>query len=121
MIGGFVNGRAMLLTRTKSDDRVLLKETVQMSLTIELAPELQAELVRQAAARGVAVDAYAASLIERAARLSNGPAALADNSQWSAPSREVVEAIETLKGFGKAHRLSLGGMTIRELRHEARP
>jgi hypothetical protein len=39
----------------------------------------------------------------------------------SAPSREVVEAIKTLKRFGKAHRLSLGGMTIRELRYEARP
>ncbi len=31
------------------------------------------------------------------------------------------EAIERLKTFGKTHGLSLGGMTIRELRHEARP
>jgi hypothetical protein len=92
-----------------------------MSITIELAPELQAELVRQAARRGVGVDAYAASLIERAARISNGSAQMADTSQSSAPSREVVEAIETLRGFGRAHRLSLGGMTIRELRHEGRP
>jgi hypothetical protein len=30
-------------------------------------------------------------------------------------------AIERLKNFGKAHGLSLGGMAIRELRHEARP
>jgi hypothetical protein len=30
-------------------------------------------------------------------------------------------AIERLKTFGKAHGLSLGGMTIRDLRHEARP
>lgn len=30
-------------------------------------------------------------------------------------------AIERLKIFGKTHGLSLGGMTIRELRHEARP
>jgi len=85
-----------------------------MSITIELAPEVQAELVRQAAKRGVRVDAYAASLIESAAGVS-------DSAQSPAPSREVVEAIETLRGFGKAHRLSLGGMTIRELRHEARP
>jgi hypothetical protein len=92
-----------------------------MSITIELAPELHAELVRQAATRGVGVDAYAASLIESAARLSGGPAPVADNPKPSAPSREVVEAVETLKGFGKSHRLSLGGMTIRELRHEARP
>ena len=61
------------------------------------------------------------SLIERAARLSNDPAHLADNPHWSATSREVVEAVETLKRFGRAHRLLLGGMTIRELRHEARP
>jgi hypothetical protein len=31
------------------------------------------------------------------------------------------EAIERLRTFGKTHGLSLGGMTIRELRHEARP
>jgi len=32
-----------------------------------------------------------------------------------------MEAIERLKNFGKTHRLSLGGITIRDLRHEARP
>lgn len=31
------------------------------------------------------------------------------------------EAIERLRTFGKAHGLSLGGMTIRELRDQARP
>jgi Arc/MetJ-type ribon-helix-helix transcriptional regulator len=31
------------------------------------------------------------------------------------------EAIEELRSFGKTHGLSLGGITIRELRHEARP
>jgi hypothetical protein len=34
---------------------------------------------------------------------------------------ERLAAIERLKTFGQTHRLSLGGMTIRELRHEARP
>lgn len=34
---------------------------------------------------------------------------------------ERREAIERLKTFGRKHGLSLGGMTIRELRHEARP
>lgn len=34
---------------------------------------------------------------------------------------ERKAAIERLKTFGKKHGLSLGGMTIRELRHEARP
>lgn len=31
------------------------------------------------------------------------------------------EAIELLRTFGKTHGLSLGGMTIRELREQARP
>jgi hypothetical protein len=35
--------------------------------------------------------------------------------------RERREAIERLKNFGKTHGLSLGGMTIRELRDQARP
>ena len=88
-----------------------------MSITIELAPELQAELARQAATQGVGIDAYAARLIENAAYRG-----IAINEPPSStPSREVFEAIETLKSFGKTHRLSLGGMTIRELRHEARP
>ena len=30
-------------------------------------------------------------------------------------------AIERLKDFGKTHQLSLGGMTIKQLRDEARP
>jgi Arc/MetJ-type ribon-helix-helix transcriptional regulator len=30
-------------------------------------------------------------------------------------------AIERLKNFGKTHQLSLGGMTIKQLRDEARP
>jgi hypothetical protein len=37
------------------------------------------------------------------------------------PAAQRDEAIEHLKTFGKTHGLSLGGMTIRELRHEARP
>lgn len=34
---------------------------------------------------------------------------------------ERAEAIERLKTFGKKHKLSLGGLTIKELRDEARP
>jgi hypothetical protein len=89
-----------------------------MTITIELAPELHAELARQAARQGVGLDAYAASLIEDAFSRSGCGA---DRRQPSTPSRDVVEAIETLKGFGKTHGLSLCGMTIRELRHAARP
>ena len=34
---------------------------------------------------------------------------------------ERAAAIDRLKTFGKTHGLTLGRMTIRELRHEARP
>ena len=88
-----------------------------MTITIELAPELQAELARRAARRGLRFDAYAAGLLEDAAQRPVAP----DNPRASSPSAEVVEAIKRLKSFGKTHKLSLGGMTIRELRHEARP
>jgi hypothetical protein len=81
-----------------------------MTITLEIGLELEAELARQAAAHGVGIDAYAASLLGEAAKPKSFP-----------PARDIVEAIERLRVFGNAHGLSLGGMTIRELRHEARP
>jgi hypothetical protein len=88
-----------------------------MTITIEIGLALQAELSRRAAAHGVGIDAYAASLLEEAVHL---PAAHG-KPEWSPPAKDVSEAIERLRIFGKTHGLSLGGMTIRELRHEARP
>jgi hypothetical protein len=38
-----------------------------MTLIIDIRPELQTELARQAAAHGIAIDAYAARLLEEAA------------------------------------------------------
>ena len=38
------------------------------------------------------------------------------------PSQDERQAaIERLKNFGKTHQLSLGGMTLKQLRDEARP
>ena len=37
-----------------------------MTITVDISPEVQAELARQAAARGSAVEAYAATLLEEA-------------------------------------------------------
>ena len=85
-----------------------------MTIRLEITPELQAELTRQAANRGVGVDAYAATLLEEAA---NTPHA----GKGAAATPEVAEACERLKTFGKKHRLSLGGLSLRELRDEARP
>ena len=80
-----------------------------MTITLNIRPEVQAALERQAAIQGRAVEAYVVGLLEDAARL---PATI---------EQERAEAIERLVTFGQRHGLSLGGMTIRELRHEARP
>jgi hypothetical protein len=85
-----------------------------MTIRLDIGPELEAELARQAAIRGVAIDAYAASLLAEAARVP------ASGGESVAPAA-VAEACERLKAFGKVHGLSLGGLSLRELRHEARP
>ncbi len=85
-----------------------------MTITVDIKPEVQAELARQAAAQGSAIEAYAASLLEEAAHVRP--------TQESAPvPASVVEACERLKTFGKRHGLSLGGPALRQLRDEARP
>jgi plasmid stability protein len=40
-----------------------------MTITVEIRPEVQAELARQAAAHGRAIEAHAASLLEDAVHL----------------------------------------------------
>jgi hypothetical protein len=40
-----------------------------MSITVDIRPEVQAELARQAAAKGDALEVYAASLLEDAAHV----------------------------------------------------
>jgi len=85
-----------------------------MTITVDITPEVQAELARQAAAQGHAVEVYVASLLEDAVHLPG-------KSETTVPVKDVIEAIDRLRNFGKTHGLSLGGMTIRELRHQARP
>jgi hypothetical protein len=43
-----------------------------MTIVIDIKPEVQAELGRQAAAHGVDIGAYAASLLEEAAHVPGG-------------------------------------------------
>jgi hypothetical protein len=50
-----------------------------MTITVDIAPEVQAELARQAAAGGWAIEAYAASLLEGAARLPGGAGRLSQD------------------------------------------
>jgi hypothetical protein len=55
-----------------------------MTITVDIRPEVQAELVRQAASRGSAVEAYVAGLIEEAVRLPAGAGRLSQDRLESA-------------------------------------
>jgi hypothetical protein len=50
-----------------------------MTIIINVKPEVQAELSRQAAAHGVDIDAYAASLLEEAAQVPVGSKGLSQD------------------------------------------
>ncbi len=80
-----------------------------MTITLEITPELQAELARQASAHGSALEAYAATLLEEAIHL---PEAVFDRTRAQAAAARIREL---RKGT------SLGGLTIRELIDEGRP
>jgi hypothetical protein len=84
-----------------------------MTITVDIRPEVQAELARQAAERGHAIEAYAASLLEEAVHLpvgANRPAFDKERAQAAgARIRELRKGV------------TLGGLTIRELIDEGRP
>jgi hypothetical protein len=61
-----------------------------MSIIIDIKPEVQAELSRQAAARGVDVGAYAATLLEEAAHAPAGSKNLSP-SQLDNTLRELAQ------------------------------
>jgi hypothetical protein len=63
-----------------------------MTITVDVRPEVQAELARQAAAHGLTIEEHAASLLEEAVHL---PAA----SQSQAPTKDVVELFAPLRGL----------------------
>jgi Arc/MetJ-type ribon-helix-helix transcriptional regulator len=81
------------------------------SVTIQITrPEVQA-LIERRLETGSFKDAE--DVILQALKLSETEPDLTDERR--------LAAIARLKAFGKTHQLSLGGMTIRELREEARP
>ena len=83
-------------------------------MTIELSPELE-RIVQEAVVSGQypsAADVLAEAVAVWRTQQGKGSLAAAEQRR---------DAIERLKTFGKTHGLSLGGMTIRELRDEARP
>jgi len=79
-----------------------------VTITLDISPELWAELARQAAAHGCALEAYAASLLKEAL---HDPAAVSDKRRSQAAGARIREL---RKG------IILGGLTIRELIDEGR-
>lgn len=63
-----------------------------MTITLEIGPELQAELMRRAAAQGMGIDAYAAGLLEEAIH----PPALGVGQERAKHLRDVFEAVRGL-------------------------
>ena len=61
-----------------------------MTILINVKPEVQAELSRQAAARGVDIDAYATSLLEEAAHVPAGSKTLSQD-QLDRTLRELAQ------------------------------
>ena len=56
--------------RLESRDKLTLFEKGPVTITIEIRPEVEAELARQAALQGRAIEPYVASLLEEAADVS---------------------------------------------------
>jgi plasmid stability protein len=84
-----------------------------MTITVNITPEVQAELACQAAARGRAIEAYAASLLEKAVRIPAGADRLApDKERAQAAAARIRELRQGV---------TLDGLTIRELIDEGRP
>lgn len=66
-----------------------------MTITLEIRPELQDELARQAAAHGMEIDSYAASLLEEAAHI----AAVGGTKASPLPAKDMVELFAPLRGL----------------------
>jgi len=64
-----------------------------MTITLDIRPETQAKLARQAAAHGLEMGAYAASLLEEAAHASLTEPALPP------PAKDLVELFAPLRGL----------------------
>jgi hypothetical protein len=61
-----------------------------MTITLDIRPEVEAELARQAAVQGRPLEAVAAALLEDAIHLSQPP---------KAPAKDMVELFAPLRGL----------------------
>ncbi len=69
-----------------------------MTITVDISPEVQAELARQAASRGSAIEDYAASLLEGAVRLPAGQSTDAGERKHEG-RKSLVEVCAMVKGM----------------------
>jgi len=83
-----------------------------MTITLDISPEVQTQLARQAAAHGRAVEAYAASLLEEAVHILAPMKAGFDRKRAQTAAVRIREL---------RNGVTLGGLTIRELIDEGRP
>jgi len=66
-----------------------------MTITLDIRPEIQAELARQAAAQGSALEEYAVSLLEKA--VNSPPEAI--QSHHDASRKTLREIFESVRGL----------------------
>lgn len=83
-----------------------------MTVTLNLKPEVEAGLLAQARASGMALEEYLLSLAEEAA----SQATLSNTAPTGSEARE--EAVRRMIEFGKKHHLSLGEPITREFLRE---
>lgn len=81
-----------------------------MTVTLNLKPEVEAGILAQAVAHGMAVEEYILSLVEEAAVAGAAKPSLAGQAR--------EEAVRHMLEFGEKHRLSLGEPITRRLLHE---
>jgi hypothetical protein len=82
-----------------------------MSITVNLKPEIEAGLLARAQAKGMALEEYLQSIVERDALLA------AQGTPVSESTRRQ-EAVRRMLDFGDKYRLSLGEPITRALFHE---
>ena len=69
-----------------------------MTITVDIRPEIQAELARQAAARGSAIEAYAASLLEQAVEVPGEPISTTEEQDREG-RKSLVEVFAMVRGL----------------------
>jgi hypothetical protein len=73
-----------------------------MTITIDITPEVKSALARQAATQGRELEAYAAGLLEEAARLSSGAVQAANLVDLCEPIRGLLGDEEIDRLFSRS-------------------